>query len=100
SRMRRQMESGATLFELADRTLAWPIAQASGLGTLEWLVQDLATWLSVDTSRIHVIGSARFGFALVDGAKFDSRYSDLNLAVIDAGLYGRCTGVQTSDHGP
>ncbi|MDT7854949.1 DUF6932 family protein, partial [Xanthomonas hortorum] len=35
---------------------------------------------------------SRFGFSLRDGTRFDSVYSDLDLAIVDKPLYMRCAG--------
>lgn len=48
--------------------------------------------MRIDLSQLHVVGSARFGFSLRDEALFDSRFSNLDVAIVDPHLYRRCGG--------
>lgn len=88
--MREQFSLGAASAAIADSALRLPLALPGGLPGLGPLLQQVAVRLRIGISQLHVVGSARFGFSLLDGTKFNPRYSDLDLAIVDAGLYARC----------
>lgn len=90
--MRAQFASGASPVAIARSALQLPIASPATPLDLAPLLQQAATLLKIDPAQFHVIGSARFGFSLRDGALFDPRFSTLDVAIVDPQLYRRCGG--------
>lgn len=81
---------GAASAAIAYSALQLPLALPGGFQQLEVLLHRIAKRLEIALPQIHVVGSARFGFSFLDGTRFNPRYSDLDLAIIDAQLYARC----------
>jgi hypothetical protein len=97
--MKAQFAQGVSPNEIADSALQLPLASTDGSQDLLSLLQRLAMLLKINQARVHLVGSARYGFALGDGALFDPRFSNLNVAVIHNQLYHRCGG-GTLQRGP
>ena len=81
---------GISTVAIACSALKLPLALPGGLLELEPFLKQVAARLQIELAQLHVVGSARFGFSLRDGALFDPRFSDLDLAVINPKLYSRC----------
>ena len=97
--MKAQFAQGASPAEIAHLALRLPPVPTDGLQGLLPLLERAAMLLKVDQTNLHLVGSARYGFALRDGALFNPRFSNLNVAVIHPQLYRRC-GAGSSWHGP
>jgi hypothetical protein len=78
--------------QIAEDVLDGPVLSVDA-ERLTSLLQDVSQLLAVPVADIQIVGSARFGFSLRDGAPFDPSFSDLDLAVVNAGLYQRCSAV-------
>ncbi|HEL7751990.1 TPA: hypothetical protein UL761_003585 [Stenotrophomonas maltophilia] len=78
---------------IAEAVLDGPVLYSGDTARLAPLLQDVSQLLAVPVADIQIVGSARFGFSLRDGAPFDPSFSDLDLAVVNAGLYQRCSAV-------
>lgn len=79
--------------QIAEAVLDGPVLHSVDAERLTSLLQDVSQLLAVSEGDIHIVGSARFGFSLRDGVPFDPSFSDLDLAVVNAGLYLRCSAV-------
>lgn len=89
--MREQHKLGASPRHIAHCALLKPISLPEGMQGIAPLLRQIATSLGIDIANIHVVGSARFGLSLRDGAIFTPRFSDLDLAIVDRHLHARCT---------
>ena len=85
-----QYADGMSVEAIAEAALAGPIAYVQGEKVLSHLLPKIGALLNVPEGSIQVVGSARFGFSLRDGSPFGPSYSDLDLAILDEGLYRRC----------
>lgn len=88
--IRKQHLLGAPSARIAKLALEGPLFSPRVSAVVDRILLQLAIRLRVRVSQFHVVGSARYGFSLRDGTTFDARYSDLDLAIIDAALYARC----------
>nr|WP_298126599.1 hypothetical protein [uncultured Pseudoxanthomonas sp.] len=92
--MRKQFVLGATPVWIAEQALSKPIALHGSHDWLDSILDSLARVLGVGVDHIHVVGSARFGFSLLDGTNFDPRFSDLDIAIESTVRY---LGVEVDD---
>lgn len=88
--IRNEHDRGVNAEGIAQAALRGPILSFEGSNRTAALLEDVAAVLRVPPGAIHVVGSARFGFCLRDGARFSPTYSDLDLAIVDNDLYARC----------
>ena len=51
------------------------------------LYDEICEFLKLPISAIRLVGSAHTGFSLVRGTPFDPEKSDLDIAIVDAGMY-------------
>jgi hypothetical protein len=79
--------------QIAEAVLDGPVLYSGDTACLALLLRDVGQLLAVSVGDLHIVGSTRFGFSLRDGAPFDPSFSDLDLAVVNAGLYKRCSTV-------
>lgn len=79
--------------QIAEAVLDGPVLYSGDAARLAPLLRDVGQLLAVSVGDIHIVGSTRFGFSLRDGAVFDPAFSDLDLAIVNAGLYRRCSAV-------
>lgn len=89
--IRSQHQRGVPASQIAEAALHGPAVRFSDISEAGELLNQVAALLQVSPQTVHVVGSARFGFCLRDGSPFDPAYSDLDLAVVDAHLYARCS---------
>lgn len=90
--IRNEHDRGINAEGIAQAALRGPILSFEGSNPTGALLEEVAALLRVAPESIHVVGSARFGFCLRDGARFAPTYSDLDLAIVDNALYARCGG--------
>jgi hypothetical protein len=90
--IRNEHDRGVDPEAIAQAALHGPILSFEGSTRTAALLEEVAAVLRVASEAIHVVGSARFGFCLRDGARFAPTYSDLDLAIVDNDLYARCGG--------
>jgi hypothetical protein len=88
--IRDRYERGVPIERIAEAALTGPVMLPGGAARVAALLQNVAAEMQVALSDVHIVGSARYGFSLRDGAAFDPAFSDLDLAVVDAGLHARC----------
>lgn len=77
--------------QIAEAVLDGPVLYPGDTERLAPLLRDVSQLLAVPVVDIQIVGSARFGFSLHDGAAFDPSFSDLDLAIVNTGLYQRCS---------
>jgi hypothetical protein len=85
--------------QIAEAALDGPALCAGDSESLAPLLRGVSQLLAVPVADVQIVGSARFGFSLRDGAAFDPAFSDLDLAIVNAGLYQRCSAPTSAPAG-
>ena len=88
--IREQYVRSVKIERIAEGALEGPVMCAGSPDTLAPLLQAVSELLAVPVADVRIVGSARFGFSLRDGTTFDPSFSDLDLAIVNAGLFQRC----------
>ncbi|MBH1814774.1 hypothetical protein I5W16_11870 [Stenotrophomonas maltophilia] len=89
--IREQHMRSVAVEQIAEAALDGPALCAGDSESLAPLMRGVSQLLAVPVADVQIVGSARFGFSLRDGAAFDPAFSDLDLAIVNAGLYQRCS---------
>lgn len=89
--IREQHARSVAAEQIAEAALDGPALCAGDSESLAPLLRGVSQLLAVPVADVQIVGSARFGFSLRDGAAFDPAFSDLDLAIVNAGLYQRCS---------
>ena len=97
--IREQHARSVAAEQIAEAALDGPVLCVDDIESLAPLLRGASQLLAVPVADVQIVGSVRFGFSLRDGAAFDPAFSDLDLAIVNAGLYQRCSAATAASAG-